>query len=187
VTSRFPLKKTKLRARRRSVLSSPTLAVPVHLPPPPPLTLCRLCSVSQAFADELHAREFRLPRREVECLTHKRAVMQAGCRTCPRFTSSYACAVLCGQRRQRARLRSCCQSSCRMQQRFARESVTQPPAVGGNALSKRQFPRRLCLATPAITPLQLANTVQEMGGREKSFRMSLVSHESISGRRPYCF
>ncbi len=32
---------------------------------------------TQAFADELHAREFRMPRREVQCLSHKRSVMQA--------------------------------------------------------------------------------------------------------------
>ena len=37
--------------------------------PPPPLC-------PQAFADELHAREFRMPRREVQCVSHKRAVMQ---------------------------------------------------------------------------------------------------------------
>ena len=32
---------------------------------------------TQAFADQLHAREFRMPRREVQCLSHKRSVMQA--------------------------------------------------------------------------------------------------------------
>jgi hypothetical protein len=79
-------------------------------------------SSSQAFADEIHAREFRLPRREVECLTHKRAVMQASTRRHrirARFTSSHASPVLCRQRRQRARVCCCRQSSYRMQQRFA--------------------------------------------------------------------
>ena len=32
---------------------------------------------AQAFADEMHEREFRMPRREVECVRQKRAVMQA--------------------------------------------------------------------------------------------------------------
>jgi hypothetical protein len=126
------LKKTTFLARQRSDGSQLKLVIfdqsricAVYNSPFPPFHL-------QAFADELHAREFQIPRREVECVSQKRAVMQASepamlariC-GCSRFF-----AVLRRQWRQRACLRRRGKGFGRMQQLFVREGFARAGAVG---------------------------------------------------------